>query len=69
MRESWVMVVCSPFVEMVGNIVPTGVGRGILKVNHNILFILYVSQGHCQILEDAHTAMFRRVGRKLNIEA
>lgn len=31
------VVIGSPFVEMVGDIVPTGVGRSILKINYNIL--------------------------------
>lgn len=39
---SWMVVIGSPFVEMVGDIIPTGVGRSIFKVNHNILFLFYV---------------------------
>lgn len=44
MRVSWMVVVGSPFVEMVGDIVPTGVGRSIFKINYNILYFVCVSK-------------------------
>lgn len=33
------MVVCSPFMEVVGDIVPSCIGGGILKVNDNVAVV------------------------------
>jgi hypothetical protein len=36
MRVGGVVVVCSPFMEMVGNVVPSSVGRSVFKVDDNV---------------------------------
>ena len=36
MRVGWVVVVCSPLVEVVGNIVAAGVWRCVLEVDNNV---------------------------------
>jgi hypothetical protein len=33
------MVVCSPFMEVIGDIIPSCVGGGILKVNDNVAVV------------------------------
>jgi hypothetical protein len=39
MRVGWVVVVCSPLVEVVGNIVATGVGCCVLEINDDVAVV------------------------------
>lgn len=46
MRMGRVMVIRPPFVKVVGNVIASRVGRGILKVDHNKLLISSACLAH-----------------------
>jgi hypothetical protein len=39
MRVGWVVVVCSPLMEVVGNVVATGVGCCVLEIDDNVAVV------------------------------
>jgi len=36
MRVGWVVIICSPFMEVIGDVVTTGVGRCVLEINDDV---------------------------------